>query len=236
LALEAPEERFILLNACDLLWSGVYLIFLTSVGSRLLAKFLPKYQYSSGNTATLSEDKSAINWKHIFFSVALAIAIVATSLGLTFLIFKKLAPVAFIILLLTSLSVAASFSAKIRAWKSSYAAGDYLLLVFCVAIGMRSDFRELLNYSGLTLAFTGLVMSTCIIFHYGLSWLFKIDRDTTMITSTAAIFGPAFVGQIASVLDNREIVFAGMATGLVGYAAGNYLGIGVAYFLATILS
>ena len=59
----------------------------------------------------------------------------------------------------------------------------------------------------------------------------RIDRDTVLITSTASIFGPAFVGQIAQVLGNRHIVFGGMATGLVGYAIGNYLGIGVAYLV-----
>lgn len=235
LALEAPEETFVLLNAADLLWSGLYLIFLTSIGSRLLAKFLPAYEYGKTNTA-IQEKAQVFSWSSFFISIGLAILIVGFSLGTTFLIFSKLAPVAFIILLLTTLSVVASFSPKIRELSAAYPTGEYLLLIFCVSIGMRSDFRELMEQGGITIIFTGLIIITCIALHYFLAWLFKIDRDTTMITSTAAIFGPAFVGQIASVLGNREVVFAGMATGLVGYAVGNYLGLGVAYLLSLMLN
>jgi len=52
-----------------------------------------------------------------------------------------------------------------------------------------------------------------------------------MITSTAALYGPAFIGQIASVINNRQLVFSGMATSLVGLAMGNYIGVGVANLL-----
>jgi len=236
LALEVPEETFVLLNATDLFWSGIYLIFLTTIGSRLLARFLPAYQSNQVDIDATQEladtKKNKFSISSLFQSLGMAVAIVGLSLGTTFLIFNKLAPVAFIILMLTTLSVAASFLPRVRSLVASYSAGEYLLLVFCIAIGMRSDFRELLEQGGITILFTGLVINTCIVLHYFLAWLFKIDRDTTMITSTAAIFGPAFIGQIASSLGNREIVFAGMATGLVGYAVGNYLGVGVAYLLS----
>ena len=229
LALNAPEESFVLLNAADLLWSGIYLIFLTTIGKNVLGKFLPAYDKQ--NISELQFQKNNIDWKHIGIAIGLAILIMGLSLGITFLIFQAMAPVAFIILLLTTGSIAASFFPKIRNLHGSFEAGEYLLLIFCVAIGMRSDFGQLLQEGGITILFTGAVMISCILIHYLFSWMFKIDRDTTMITSTAAIFGPAFVGQIASVLKNREIVIAGMATGLIGYAVGNYLGLGLSLLL-----
>ena len=57
-----------------------------------------------------------------------------------------------------------------------------------------------------------------------------------MITSTAAIYGPVFVGQIASAIGNKKLIFTGIALGLLGFAVGNYLGIGLAYILKTILT
>ena len=230
-ALGASEERFILLNAADLMWSGVYLIFLTTLAKKWLGMFLPKYQFQTAN-AEATIDKKNHNWRTVIQAILLGVLVVGLSLGATWLIFGNFKAVAFVILMLTSLSVLASFYSPIRELPGSFEAGEYLLLVFCVAIGMQSDFRELFSNGGFIVLFTGLVMIGSVLLHYLLSWLFGIDRDTTMITSTAAIFGPAFVGQIASVLSNREIIFAGVATGLVGYAFGNYLGLGVAYLVS----
>ena len=50
-----------------------------------------------------------------------------------------------------------------------------------------------------------------------------------MIAGTAAIYGPVFIGQIASTIDNRSLVFPGIALGLLGIAMGNYVGIFVAW-------
>ena len=39
-----------------------------------------------------------------------------------------------------------------------------------------------------------LVMTLSIIFHLALSAAFRLYADTTLITSTATIFGPPFIG------------------------------------------
>jgi uncharacterized membrane protein len=58
-----------------------------------------------------------------------------------------------------------------------------------------------------------------------------VDRDTLIITSTAAIFGPAFIAPVAQAIGNREIIPIGIALGLIGFAIGNYLGMGLAFIL-----
>ena len=70
-----------------------------------------------------------------------------------------------------------------------------------------------------------------IILHLLLAWLFKIDADTALITSTAGIFGPHFIGPVATVLKNKQIVVSGITTGLVGFAVANFLGLGLSYVL-----
>jgi len=67
-----------------------------------------------------------------------------------------------------------------------------------------------------------------------LAALFRIDRDTFLFTSVAALYGPPFIGQMASITNNRQLIFSGIAMGLLGYAIGNYLGIGWAYLLQMI--
>jgi uncharacterized membrane protein len=61
--------------------------------------------------------------------------------------------------------------------------------------------------------------------------LFRIDADTAIIASTAAVFGPPFVGPVANAIRNREIVAGGIATGVLGLAIGNYAGLGLAYLI-----
>ena len=52
-----------------------------------------------------------------------------------------------------------------------------------------------------------------------------------LVTSTAALFGPAFIGPVSVRLGNRPIFVSALMSGLVGYAVGNYLGLLVAWLL-----
>lgn len=232
IAIGADEDSFALINSVEIVCGGIYLLFLTSFAPLLFGKVLPAYE-SDGNTSEIDDDPVEIkkDWKSMALATLLAIVILGVTLGLATALYGGLTNTTFIILSLTTLSVIASFSTKIRALRGSFEVGDYLLLMFCVAVGMRSDFGNIVEQGGVLLAFTALSWLLAIGFHLILSIIFRIDRDTTLITSTAALYGPAFIGQIASVLKNRDVVFAGIATGLVGYAIGNYLGISMHYLL-----
>ena len=62
--------------------------------------------------------------------------------------------------------------------------------------------------------------------------LLRIDRDTLHITSVATIMSPAFVAPVADKLENREVVITGIASGLMGCAVANYVGILLAWWLS----
>ena len=48
-----------------------------------------------------------------------------------------------------------------------------------------------------------------------------------IVTSISAICSPPFVPVAANALKNQAVLVSGLATGIIGYAAGNYLGIAV---------
>ena len=81
------------------------------------------------------------------------------------------------------------------------------------------------------LSFVGIIVFSTFFLHMILSKIFKIERDIAMITSIASIFGPAFVPILVKKLKNPDVLLPGIASGLFGYAIGNYLGIGLFYFL-----
>lgn len=231
----ATEDSIIILNTAEILWGGLYLIILTSIAPKLYGWLLPEYNNDSDQNH-MDTIKSSIKLREAINAILLSIVVVILSVGSTILIFGDISNQSFLILMLSLLSVIGSFYKPIRNLSGSFEAGDYLLLMFCIAIGMTFDLTQLIESGGSVFIYTGLVMFTSIMIHLVFSKLFKIDRDTTIITSTAAIYGPAFIGQVANVLNNRQIIFAGISTSLIGYAVGNFLGISLSSFLQQFLS
>lgn len=231
LALQVPEETFVLVNGADVIVCAFYLLFLMSVAQRTLHLFLPRFE-SRGDAEPVSDaEPAAIRARDRAAALALATLAAGASAGLSVLVLGEVS-VAFFILTLTTLSVGASLVPRIRSLPGSYETGQYVLLMFCVAIGTLADFRRIVGTGIDYVACVGFVVAAAVALHYAVAALFRIDADTVLITSTAAVFGPAFVGPIAGVLKNREVVMSGITTGLVGYAVGNYLGLGLAYWLA----
>ncbi|MFY7993757.1 MAG: DUF819 family protein [Bacteriovoracaceae bacterium] len=235
-ALEVRDETFIILNAVDVVMGGLYLLFIMSVGIKLLTKILPAFK-STG--AEIQEAGHEAGWERLnpktklirfFQQILLSGICVGLAVGLTLLTVGSMS-VSVIILLLTSFAIVVSFIPKLRSLEGSQEWGNYFLLVFCVAIGSLANLSNIAAASWWYFAFMGLVMLGAIFFHILCCFFLKIDRDTAIITSIAGIFGPAFVPVMAQALKNREMLVSGVTTGLVGYAVGNFLGIGVAYLL-----
>ena len=109
--------------------------------------------------------------------------------------------------------------------------GAYCILVFCVAVGSQADVGQLAAAGLPYLKYVGVVMFGAIVLHITLAALCRIDVETAMITCTAAIYGPAFIGPVARALKNRELVVSGITSATVGLAVGTQLGLALAYLL-----
>lgn len=237
LSLNVKEELFVLLNGADVIVSSIYLLFLMTAAPRVLRFFLPSFAQSKKRCGKLPLVSTALGdlpfkerARNSFASLALSLFCVGAAAGLSFFFAGQVSTV-FVVLSITTLGVGLSFVPGVRQLKGSYELGEYLLLIFCVAVGTLASVQELASASATLLAHVALVVAGSVLLHLLLAFLFQIDVDTVIITSTAAVFGPAFVGPIANVLKNREIVVSGLTTGLMGYAVGNYLGLLEAFLL-----
>jgi len=230
------NEVFIILNACDLMLSAMYLLLLLTVAQRLALKFLPSFvpreKHDRDETFHYQRLQQMTPKRKIGLSLlsafGISASIVAASVGFSILIDGKITAPS-VILAVTTLSIGASFIKKVRFLPRTYEFGEYFLLVFCMGIGSISNFQEMLAASPNVLLYVTCVFTGTLSLHFLLSWIFRVDADTTLITSVAGIFGPAFIGPVASVLKNKDIVVSGLTTGLVGYAIANYLGLGMAH-------
>lgn len=236
LALQVREETFVLLNTADIVVGTAYFLFLVTVAQRLVLLFLPRFT----NPTPWSEPQEGDAAQAAFFtrarvrgmglSLLLAVAICALSAGAAYGVLGRL-DVAAALLLITTLSLAASLIRAVRTLPGSAELGDYALLVFCVAFGTLADVRQLQQAGISVFAFCFCVQMLAVVLHFGLAALFRIDADTVLITSTATIFGPPFIGPVARALRNRELLVSGMTTGLMGIALGTYLGLAVSWLL-----
>jgi uncharacterized membrane protein len=234
LALNISSETFVLLNTADVILGGIYLLFIFTFGKRVYGLFLRptiKTNKIDSNVINLFESLDfKIKLKRIVLFVMISGATLGGSIGLSQIFFNA-DNVAFIILFISAVGVALSFNKSISQLAGSYEVGEYFLLVFCISVGMMANLSDMLDASSTILIYASCVMFGSIIFHIIFCMIFKIDTDTAIITSVAGIFGPPFVAPVAESIDNREMIVAGITSGLVGYGVGNFLGLGLYYFL-----
>ena len=243
--LGVQESTYLIMNSLDMLVSFVYLVFLMAIGIRLARRLLPLRKETGGEAETavdntMARDESQMyrgilageNRAGTIKSIGLAIAIAGAGIGLSMLIAGKIDMIV-LILTLTTLSIAASFLPAVRKWRKSYDAGMYLVLVFSVVVASMVDIRNLdLSSCAWLLAYISFAIFGSLLMQVLLSKLFKVDADTAIITSVAMINSPLFVPMIADRMKNRRVILTGITIGIIGYAAGNYLGV----LLASLLS
>lgn len=235
IALHADAKTFLLVNSADVISGAVFLLFLVSLAKPLYAKILKPYPYheTRKEEKIFSEsEKSPFKWWEGLQSLLISALIVLFAAGLSYL-FKKRIEEGFMIISISILSILlASASQKIRNLKSSEHLGQYLLLVFGLLIGLKADFASIFQDSIGILIMATVYYWLSAFFQVLLSFIFKIDVDTTIMTTTGTIFGPVFVGQVASAINNRSVMLTGMVTAIFGYAIGNIFGLGMVAFLS----
>jgi len=215
-------------NIADTIVSVPYLFLALSLLPKLLSKLLSKSTTINYQTElpqnTFSELDTFHRVRNIGITLGLGIICLATGLGIAE-IFPMAEKGALIVSMVTLTGLACSLIRPVRQLPGSYETGNYLLLVFCVAVGTQIRWDAITQDMGYLVLFFGLGAYLTIGLHLLLAYIFKIDADTFLITSAAGIFSPVFIAPIAKSLDNKEIIAPGMSVSVIGYAVGNFLGL-----------
>ncbi len=231
LARGVDQETFVLVNGADVILGSAYLLFLMSVAKPLLSRIYPAFVSAGEGPLEEVSTRPGPRRRGAVVAVVLSMALSAAAAGASWLLLGRFSD-ALIILSITTLAMLCALAPAVRRLPYSYETGQYLLLVFCVTIGAQADVERMLQYGSYVLLYCACVLLSAVLLHGLVARFFRIDVDTLIITSTAAIYGPPFVGPIAKVLGNREVVVSGMTAGVLGLAMGNYLG----YAMASLLS
>jgi uncharacterized membrane protein len=135
------------------------------------------------------------------------------------------------ILGISLLSVLASMNKRIRSLKRTFEAGTFFILIFSVAVASQVSLGTLKNINPDIFMFTTVATLGALFFHVLLSAIFRVDTDTTLTTSISLICSPPFAPVMGGALHNKAVIGPGIAVGLFGYAAGTYIGFGLAKML-----
>lgn len=245
-SLGVDEDLYILTHTAELVIGALILLFLITGAKPFFGKFLRPYDKNEKADEIQPDlDVSDFesydgffkkkNFLGILKAFGVAVIIFAIGFGMTQL-FKGEAKDTAAVLTVTTLGILASLIPAINRIKSSFQLGMYFIYVFCIIVASKADLLALFNVENVSLmvnllSYVAMVIVGSLILHAFLSWIFKINVDEYIITSTALSNSPPFVPVVAAALKNKEVVIPGMIIGVIGYAIGNYLGVAIAYLL-----
>ena len=240
-AVNLPEHLFLLVSGYDLVVTSLYLIFIVAFGRPLVRWLFHKKadahdtQNIQDETVTKTADDKTF-WQKVgnrAIGIGVAVVLVAAAYGLS-LILPIENNTAVIIITLTTLALLLSFWKPIKKLEGTFDVGLYFVYVFCLAVATMVNVHDL-EFSRylFILYYIAFAVFGSLVLQILFAKLFKIDGDMTLAASISLINSPPFVPMVAAVLNNKEVILPGIAIGLLGYAVGNYLGIGIFMLLST---
>ena len=240
------SETYLLVNSYDIIISFIYFVFLFSVGIPMFRRLYGERgsELSQSEQAEIEREieKAKQNpYSKLLTKAGIAqlgkillwtIAVAGVSAGVALLMPEGWFMVVFI-LLLTTLGVACSFIKRVREMELSYDVGMYLIYIFSITIASMADFSNLDLAGGINqLAFMVVAVFLSLLIHAIFCRAMRVDADSMMISSVAFINSPPFVPMASAAMRNKKALVTGLGAGIVGYAAGNHLGVLIAELLS----
>jgi uncharacterized membrane protein len=166
--------------------------------------------------------------------LALMVVIVLGTLWASDLLGTVLAPIPSV-LFLTTIALLLAQVPAIRDLHGTGVIGNYLVLIFLASNGAMSVLANIVviglpivYFAAITVGVHGLVI-------FVVGRLLGLDLPTLAVASQANVGGPASAMALATARGYADKLLPGVAVGLLGYAAGNYLGLAVAGVLRGVI-
>ena len=242
-ALGVDPNLFVMTSTYDMIVGAITIIFFITIGPKIFRAILPPFKHHGDNEVTdemIEEAEGFEDFSGMFrkgrilpllMALGIALLIFIASFGISLLL-PKVSQMVVVILSITTLGVLGSLINWINKIEKSFQLGMYFILVFSFAVASMADLRVVfsIGFLGLFAYITYAYFGTLVL-HILLSKIFNVNADDFLITTTAFVFSPPFVPVVAGALKNKDVIITGITVGIIGYVIGNYLGVGLGYFL-----
>lgn len=242
-ALSVDETLIVVVLTFQMLITFPFIIFLTAGGFKIFRKLLPFKDENISQIDTLDADKVAEdtfeqysdmftlkNFPKMMFGLLLSLVCLAVGVGLSMLLTGTLNELV-VILTITTLAIALSFVDKIRTLPKTFELGMFFVLIFSVVVASKFNIAAIDGSVVGLLLFVLSVLLFAVTIHLILCRIFKVDGDLFTVAIVGMLCSPPFIPPIVSAMKNKKVLISGITIGLVGYAVGTYLGVGLAYLL-----
>lgn len=230
-----------LANILESLFGGLFFFSIISVLKIFYHKFLKQGDTTLENKEEINEiskqtdteydysllPKTKQETKKTILVCLLAVACLGLGAGLEILINGNMSGSLYIMIVVSVLGIAFSFSKPIRETKGIYQISQYLILVFSQGLAMSVDFSSLASeVLPIFLFFMADELAISVV-HFILCKIFNIDGGTAIITLTAGLYSPPFVAPVANAYGDRNLIVPGVICGILGFIIANFIGIGI---------
>jgi uncharacterized membrane protein len=191
-------------------------------------------EYALGGKEKLLGDS---DWgiKDIAILLAISFSVVAVSTNLSGMIFPESFASAGRILMISTLSIVLAQIPGVKKLRGKMNLGLFFSMMFLLVIGFMVDIRGFFGAAASITLFCLCVILSCIILHMILLRLFKVKYEYMILSITASIADGTTSALVAAGGGWQNLVGAGLLLGVIGNVAGNYVGIGVAYLIKSII-
>ena len=229
--------------AFEMVITTPYIFFLLGGGYKIFRKLLPFKDITCKGridenieTADVENYQGMLEKKNFWGmlkGLGLSVVFLAIGAGLALLITGKLNELV-VILTITTLAIIASFFKKVRELPKTFELGMFFILVFSVIVASMFDINSVNGGSLYIGGFVLWIMFMSMILHLIFCRVAKVSGDLFCVSQVGLLCSPPFVPPIVGAMKNKKVLISGIVVGLVGYAAGTYLGALLAWILGGI--
>jgi len=259
-ALDINKSTMAIVLAFEMVLTMPYILFILGGGYKIFRRILPfkdettnemRQQKKQSIEAPVSdiEDYGHMfrkdNWYLTLAGFGLSVLFLAIGAGLSILLWKLGVVPAnpehpdkpvlnelVIILTITTLGLIASFFKKVRELPKTFELGMFFILVFSIIVASLFDYHSIQGSAVGIGAFVLWIILCGSLLHLLLCRLFKVSGDLFTVSQIALLCSPPFVPPVVGAMGNKKVLISGLVIGLIGYAVGTYLGIGIFYLLS----
>ena len=242
-ALKVDPNVIMFVYTFEMLVTFPLILFITGGGYRFFRKILPfkDASFFSGKNGSSSEmEQNGIeDYTHMLnrkvfpktlCGLLLSILFLAVGAALSLLLTGKLNEM-IIILTITTLAIAASFSEKVRKLPKTFELGMIFILVFSIVVASQFNIYNIQTSAATLFYFVLYVMLVSVLLHLLFCRMGKISGDLFTVAHIGLLCSPPFIPPVVGAMGNRKVLISGIVIGLIGYALGTYLGVSIAFLL-----
>ena len=185
----------------------------------------------SADPVELAAERSGISGLSLAASLALSAAIVAVSSALA--VWTAYPPMKYLALTLLSVAFATIWPSRAARLRGHYELGQILIYMFFVVVGLQIDFALAIRSGGQIVLFTVIVLVVHLLLLAFFGRLLKLNGPELAVASNACILGPPTAAAMAVARGWHRLTTPAILCGVLGYALANFIGLGVASYLAS---